>query len=319
MQSVRAIRHARVEPQSAAVVVARATALLSLVAGCRGPVLSVEDVIVRPGEKARLVAFVEREPILGLGRDIVGVQVRFDVAGQEVGDKKTDDEGRAEIKDRLPAGSDRYEARAQVLHEQLRATGRVFRWGDERVILAVDVDHTIARTDYEELLVERDEDGSDPLKRSAQTLRDWAQDFRILYLTGRPRSLLEKTRAWLGEHAFPEGPVVMAESVKQVLRPGNFKEKKLHALRKDWPTLLIGVGNEPSDAEAYGANEMLALILAGKGQHNFGRHAIVFRDWKALARFVAANREVLMDPKALKEVIAGKKLLLRQVDRYERK
>jgi phosphatidate phosphatase APP1 len=276
-------------------------------------------VIVHPGEKARLVAFVEREPILGLGTDLARVRVTFHVGGQEVGDKKTDDEGWAETKCRVPAGSDRYEACAQALQQELRATGRLFQWGDERVVIAVDVDHTIAQTDYEELLVERGEDGSDPVKRSAQTLRALAQDHHILYLTSRPRSLLDKTRTWLGERAFPDGPVMTAASVKQTLRPGNFKEKKLHTLRKDWPTLLIGIGNEPGDAEAYGANEMLALVLPGKGERNFGRHAIVFRDWKALARFFEVNRDTLADAAALREVIAGKRMLARPVPPYEKR
>ncbi len=278
--------------------------------------LSVEDVIVRPGEKARLVAFVEGEPILGLGKDLAGVRVTFHVGGQEVENKETDDEGWAETKCRVPAGSDRYEACAQALQQELRATGRIFRWGDERVIIVVDVDHTIAQTDYEELLVERDEDGSDPVKRSAETLRALAQDYYILYLTGRPRSLLDKTRTWLGERAFPDGPVITAASVKQTLRPGNFKEKKLHALRKDWPAVLIGVGDKPSDADACGASDMLALIVTSQTDRHFGPHALLFRDWKALARFFEVNRETLADAQALKEVIEGKRMLARPVQPY---
>jgi hypothetical protein len=291
--------------------------LALLVAGCRGPVLAVEDVIVHAGDKARLVAFAEREPVLGLGKDLAGVHVTFLAEGQELGDKKTDDEGSAEIQCRLPAGTTRYEARGTALHENLRAAGRVFWWGNERVIIAVDVDHTIARTEYEELLGRRDEDGSDPVKRSAQTLRDLAQDFHILYLTGRPRSLLERTREWLAGHDFPDGPVITAESVRQSLRPGSFKEKKLRELRKHWPMLLIGIGNRASDADAYGVNELLALIIAGQAERNIGQHALVFRDWKRLAEFFTENRAVLSDRETLREAIIGKRPLLHRLERYE--
>ncbi len=279
--------------------------------------LTVEDVIVHPGDKARLVAFAEREPVLGLGKDISGVRVTFQVDGQELGDKKTNDEGSAEVQCRLPAGVIRYEVRGTVLHESLQASGRVFWWGDERVIIAVDVDHTIARTEYEELLGRRDEDGSDPLKRSAQTLRDLARDFHILYLTGRPRSLLNRTREWLSGRDFPDGPVLTSERFRQLLQPGDFKEQRLRELRKRWPGLLIGIGNRASDADAYGANELLALVIAGQAERNMGRHALVFRDWKRLADFFAANYAVLTDRDALQDAIAGKRPLLRRLDRYE--
>jgi hypothetical protein len=293
------------------------TAAVLLVGGCRGPVLVAEDVIVRPGGKARLVAFAERGPILGLGKDLGGVRLTFQAGGAVLGDKKTGDEGKADIRCRLPAGTTGYEARATALHQDLHAAGRVFWWDGERVIIAVDIDHTIAHTEYEELLSRHEEDGSDPLKRSAQTLRDLARDFHILYLTDRTRSLLERTRQWLSGHDFPDGPVLTSESFRQMLRPGTFKEKRLRELRKEWPNLLIGVGNRPSDADAYGANDMLALVIAGQGERNFGRHALVFRDWKALSHFLAANHEVLTDRDALKEVIAGKRSVLCRIEPYQ--
>ncbi len=288
-----------------------------MVVGCRAPVLRVEDAIVRPGEKARLAAFVEREPILGLGKDVADVPVVFLVDGQEVGRDRTNDEGSADTKVAVPADTGWYEARATVGAAELRARGHLYCWSDERVIVAVDIDETIARTEYDELLIERDEDGSDPHKRAARTLRALAQDCHILYLTGRPRALLDKTRTWLGEHDFPSGPVLMSERKRDLLRPGNYKEKRLRALRKQWPTLLIGIGNEKTDAEAYGANNMLTLMLADKRPRGFGQHALVFRDWKALGQFLAANRAVLTSPGELKEVIAGKRQLLCALRPYE--
>lgn len=288
-----------------------------LLAGCRGPVLAVEDVIVRPGESARLIAFAEREPILGLGKDLAGVRVTFRVDGQTLGEKQTDDEGSAEVQCRLPTGTTRYEVVGTVLHEDLQATGRVFWWDQERVIVAVDVDHTIARTEYEQLLGRRAEDASDPLKRSAQTLRDWSQEFNILYLTSRTRSLLSRTRQWLRGNEFPDGPVLTSESFRFMVRPGVFKEKRLRELRKHWPALLVGVGDRASDAEAYGANEMLALIVSQEPERGLGRHAILFRDWKALSQFFAANEAVLTDPAELRDVILGKRPLLRWLYPYQ--
>ena len=51
----------------------------------------------------------------------------------------------------------------------------------------------------------------------------------------------------------------------------------------------------------------------------FGRHVIVLYDWRAVAEFFGANRAVLADADALREVIAGRRLLLRPVERYHQK
>lgn len=292
---------------------------LAVAAGCRAPTLIVDDAIRGPNGKTRLVAGVEREPVLAMGGDIEHARVRFFVNEREVGDTKSDDEGVADIEHALDARVERFEARAAVAGQELRAAGRVFAWDRQRISIAVDIDHTIAQTEYKDLLRNEREEGSDPLKRSVSTLSRLAADFQILYLTGRPRALLDKTRAWLDEHKFPAGPVITAESVRQTLRPGAFKQQKLRGLRKTWPRLLIGIGNTVSDADAYGANEMLTLMIAPEAKPEFGRHALVFKDWKALGRFFDANRDVLLDAERLKDAIEGKVLLQQAVPRYEKR
>ena len=83
--------------------------------------------------------------------------------------------------------------------------------------------------------------------------------------------------------------------------------------------LLIGIGNQPSDAEAYGASGMLSLMLPGKSGGEFAPHAIVFRDWKELARFCEANRETLASTALLKEAIKGERFLSRPVTPYKKR
>lgn len=281
------------------------------------PILSVDDAVMIPGEKTHLVAYVEREPVLGFRKDVEDIEVRFFVGGEEVDDDQTDNDGRASIKCKLPPGTRTYEARAVVKGKPLRATGRLFEWDKGRVVIAVDVDDTIARTDYTDLIFDEDEDEIDPLKRSAKTLRALAADFHIVYLTARPRFLLDKTRAWLHGEEFPQGPVVVAKGLRQSARQERFKRQKIKALRKQWPKLLIGIGNKDSDAEAYGANDMLSIMLEAKdADEEFGRHSIVFRKWKAVARFFEANRSALTDPDQLEEVIKGERMLLRPVPRW---
>ena len=282
------------------------------------PILSVDDAVVMPGEKTHLVAYVEREPVLGLRKDVEDVTVRFFVGGNEVGHDKTDDDGRASIRCELRSGTARYEARAVVGRRKLLAEGDVFAWDGDRVIIAVDVDDTIARTDYTDLIFDEDEDEIDPLKRSSKTLDTLAADYHIVYLTARPRFLLHKTRVWLREEDFPTGPVITAKGLRQSVRQERFKRKQLKVLRKRWPKLLIGIGNSTSDAEAYGACGLLSIMLEQEdGKEDFGRHSIVLRKWKTVARFFEANRATLADADKLKEAIKGKRMLLQPVRRWD--
>lgn len=289
-------------------------------AGCKAPVLTVDDAVVLPGEKTRLVACVEREPVLGLCKDVEHVRVHFDVGESEIGAAKTDGEGVAEVKHKLLPGTDNYEARVLVDGRELRTLGHVFTWDKDRVIIAVDIDHTIGQTDYEGLLGSASsEDDSDPIKHSVETLKALASDFQIVYLTGRPRFLIDKTRIWLRQQGFPAGPVITSVRVRDLVNPSEFKRQKLHDLRKSWPKLLIGIGNQPGDAEAYGANEMLTLVLPSKPEQSFGPHAIVFRNWKQVRKFFEANRAVLTNADALHDVIEGKESLLLPVPTFRKR
>ena len=290
--------------------------LLWLLAGCHAPVLSVDDAVVVSDRPTRLVAFVEQEPVLGLRKDVEKVPVHFYAGDRELGSDRTDTDGQAALMARLEPGAQRYEARAYVAGQRLSAVGRVFAWDPGRVAIAVDVDQTIERTDYDKLILKPSADPSPPVGRAAETLRTLARDYHLVYFTGRPRFLLEKTRHWLDKHGFPPGPVITSKGLRDVVRPGEFKRQRLRRLRHDWPNLLVGIGDKPSDADAYGANGMLSLVVAGRDQDDFGPHALVFSDWESLGRFFDVNRETLTDPAALREVLDGRRMLLQPVLPY---
>ncbi len=294
-------------------------AALAPVAGCGLAVLTVEDAITQPGKKARLVAYVEREPVLGMRQDVKDVAVTFHVDGTLIGQDDTNDDGKARDKCRVPSSADRFEARAVLDGHDLHATAAIFRWDDDRTAIAVDIDNTISDTEYEDLILEDEDDDSDPLKRARRTLRTLADDYHIIYLTARPRFLLEKTRGWLAEHDFPDGPVLTAPGLRQAVRPEAFKCEALHDLRKRWPNLRIGIGDQSSDAEAYGSNDMLSLIISRRPPRTIGPHAVILRNWKAVARFFEANHETLTDPQELEDVIEGKTMLLQPVSPWEPK
>jgi hypothetical protein len=293
---------------------------LAAFGGCGPAVLSVSDAIVSPGEPVRLTAFVYRDTICGVGRDIGGVQVQFSVDGRSAASARTDDDGWVSVQWALPSGSaSRFEAKAAVRGRTVRAGGAVYTWDPNRIILAVDVDGTLAQTDYDDLILGRRDVGSQPLPYAQQTLDQLSADFHILYLTARPQYYVEKTRRWLKDCGFPTGPVCTAPRLRDTIRHTRFKRRMLATLRKDWPNLLIGIGNKAADGEAYGASSMLSLIVRRVPDKNLGPHAIVLHDWPAVSRLFGANAEVLHDPRELTRATRGEIMLLRPVVAWQEK
>ncbi len=289
-----------------------------IAAGCNDAVVSLNDVIRESDGEARLVAYAEREAFLGLRTDAEDIEVEFFAGRTRLGDDKTNDEGIASIEcDPFPRGETRVEAVAHMDGKTLSAAASVFEWDEEKVAIAVDIDDTIARTDYDDLVFDERDDDSDPIKSARRTLRRLSQDFQILYLTARPRFMLDKTRDWLEEEEFPPGPVVVAPGLRETINAEQYKRDTLKRYRKDWPNLLIGIGDKPSDAKAYGENDMLTLIVTEDDAHAQGAHAICFRDWKRLAEFFDANRQRLIDSKQLEDIIDGKAMIERTVPPYD--
>ncbi|HUW83161.1 MAG TPA: hypothetical protein VMZ31_10230 [Phycisphaerae bacterium] len=294
--------------------------VIAVFGGCGPAVLSVSDAIVSPGEPVRLTAFVYRDTIRGVGRDIEGVQVRFRVDGSPARSARTDDDGWTSVQWALPSGgASRFEATALVDGRTTQAGGAIYTWDKERIILAVDVDGTLAQTDYDDLILGRRDAGSQPLPDAQQTLDQLSADFHILYLTARPQYYVEKTRRWLKDCGFPTGPVFTAPRLRDTIRHTRFKRRMLATLRKDWPNLLIGIGNKAADAEAYGASGMLSLIVRRVPDKDLGPHAIMLADWPAVSRFFDANAEVLHDPRELTRATRGEIMLLRPVVAWQEK
>ncbi|HVP13256.1 MAG TPA: hypothetical protein VMV94_18935 [Phycisphaerae bacterium] len=290
-----------------------------LAAGCGAPVLTVEDALAAPDGTVRLVAYVEREAPLNLRKDVDHVTVTFFLDGREIGREKVNGKGRATIKWQLPSPDvSRFSACTTADGQKLEAAGEIYRWRTDRVIIAVDIDGTLSRTEYKDLILKKEDDESDPVKGARATVCRLAEDYHILYFTARPRILLTKTRTWLHEHGFPPAPLMMAPGLKQMMQPTEYKRRALAALRKEWPNLLIGIGNKKGDAEAYSASGMLSLIVRETLEKDVGIYAIHVRDWKALGKFLAANRAALTDPKQLNEVIKGEGMLLQAVQPWQR-
>ncbi len=292
--------------------------LLLGVPGCGPLVLSVDDAVVRNGDPVPLTAYLGREHIFGLRSEIEHGSVTFFIDGRQVGENTVDDEGQAIVTVADLRGTPQaFLAKASAGGKVLEAGGRIFHWPANRVGIAVDIDHTISQTDYRRLIVKERVEVSPPIPGARETLNELAREYNILYLTGRPRFLIEKTRGWLDHYGFPPGPVIAAPGVRDAMRQLKFKQRTLARLRERWPDLLIGIGNRTSDIEAYASNHMLPVIVYSGGEEKHYSDAVVLQDWQFVRRFFDANAQVLTNPRDLENVIRGQMMVQQPLIPYE--
>jgi len=278
-------------------------ALTMLASGCFKPMLTTNDVVVRPDGTVQLVAFMENATLPGLSNSIRRQWVRFSSGQTQLGRARSGEEGRTFIDCRLPADASSYVATAHLVFWQMQSTGRVFRWTTGRTIVVVDIDDTICDTDTEEVIFQKRDLESSPIGHAQPTLARLADSFQIAYLTARPEALFTKTVNWLNDHRFPPGPVFVAPDLRRMIRQRKYKTAVLKRLRADWPNIRIGIGDSNVDARAYSDNEMLTLIVAEQYQENLDRQAIVLRDWSGIEKFFESNRPVLTDSASLAHII----------------
>ncbi len=280
---------------------------LLLVFGCGQPILTVDDAVAIGGEPVPLVAYAEREHFLGLRSDLEEINVTFLLDGQVVGQGVAGDQSHTSVVVKMPQPSpDHFQARARMFGKTFEDTGRIFHWRNDRNILVVDIDNTISHTDYKNLVLAEVVTVSPPIPGSREVLTRLAADYYILYLTARPRFLLKKTRSWLEQHDYPDGPIIAAPRLRDAIRSMKYKYQALEALQKRCPRLLIGIGNRDGDVAAYGANRMLPLMVNDGDNQEARVHypwVVWLHDWQDIGRFFDANSDLLSDADALRRFV----------------
>lgn len=290
--------------RSAAPRVAMWLAVVAVVlsGGCvSGAILSVDDVVFMYDRPMLFVAHVEREPWPGIRDGIDDVEVVFQFGRRPAVRARTNAAGRAEVAAPVlrPAAS-RVSALARVDGKTLHQTARVFHWDPRVPVLVVDVDETICWPAYLHIaLGARRDVMSQPVKGSRAALRALAHDFNIMYISARPRFLLDMTRQWLATHGYPPGPMVTSQELSAVLAQSSYKRTELARLRQHFPNMLIGIGDKAADIDGFRHNGMLSLIVGRSALWGDREHTIALRDWPTLLRFIRANQHVLSSCQAL--------------------
>jgi hypothetical protein len=248
--------------------------------------LTAFDQLARPGEAVAVRAKLEHAGFAGLNPNLRGYPLRF------VGPRGLDVEATT-VRDGLAEAGLRYREtsrgplRVRVTfpgtrnHRPAAETARLFVLGAEARLLVVDVDHTIS--DLRELDVPFTENVRIPsLPGSVETLNRLARDHLVVYLSARDESLYNKTRDWLRQRGFPDGPLFTRDySIWESAE--TFKRQFIADLKKRFPHVEAGIGNTANDARAYLDNGLRAFILDPAGTGRFPEQALVVRSWRQIA------------------------------------
>ncbi len=265
-----------------------------LIGGCASShLLTVEDMLCRPGQKARLVGKLELRGVAVFNKGLDDRKLQFYVKDQFVGADGTNDEGYASVRYRSPdVGIDplkvSYRGRDGV---RLDTTASVFTWRKEDSILIVDIDDTICRT-YKWSLLSSGEDPSPPMAGAVEVLRELSKEFRIVYLTARPREIVPKTRRWLERNGFPTGPVLTWDVDKYPWSQGDYKKERIDQIQDDFDNVRIGIGNTDKDHQAYRKRKMFTILLDPGQRARYIKRGVKVPDWQAVKELFRRNPQL---------------------------
>jgi hypothetical protein len=257
------------------------------------PWLTAFDSLAQPGAAVPLRAKLEHAGPWGIHLHMRGYPLRFTSPGLANQESKTAEESSATVQVKAPPGAPQlYRVTVSFAgsahHEAARAVSRLFVWPKNSLILITDVDHTIS--DLSELKIPFTADERiPPLPGAVKALRELAITYRIIYLSARDEILYEKTRAWLEKKGFPEGPVFCRDfhlGDKQEA----FKQRFIAELKKQYPNISVGVGDQPSDAHAYLNNGLRAFLIEPKESSAAPKGAVVVRSWKEVCRQLRGSK-----------------------------
>lgn len=179
-----------------------------------------------------------------------------------------------------------------------------------RTTLVVDIDETLCVTDYNSVLWGLGRDDSTPLPGAVSAMSRLAREYNIVYLTARPKSCENRTRRWLTSRGFPDGPLITSPTVGDFIGQTGFKKSMLARLQRQYGQMLIGIGDKPTDAEAYRQNGMLPVIVNPWRDRRYQNQEIIIQDWSGVLAFFERNRDVLTDSRRLADGLQRRSLAL---------
>lgn len=254
--------------------------------------LSVRDVLVLPGQPARIEAILTRSGLLGTQHGLGGEQLELLIDGKPVAKAMTGGDGRAFL-DYTPKVRGNHEVTVRLAANP-RATSPDARavlgaWERRRPILLVEVAALIQREKQSPLPIPSlpvpldgqedlppEADAADELNRLSKFF------YNVIYLSWSPKKGTESTgsrqkdvREWLARHKFPRGLSVTTRSGEEALGA------MIDQLRADgWTNVKAGIGRRKEFAEVMVDRRLEVVIVPEPDKGELPKKARSVKEWK---------------------------------------
>jgi len=248
------------------------------------------DVLALPGEEVALRAKAERGNRLGLRPDIEGATLEFHGGGVLLGSAKTNDDGIAAITRKYDKPGQYFvtvKFGAKSKYDAKKGTLLVEVCDAKTRLIVCDIDHTIADVSATKFVFKKNEKVP-ALPGSPEALARLSKHYRIIYITARDDTFLRKTKGWMALRKFPRGPVFFWDFLGKKLSHEKYKRREIAGLKKRFPNIVVGVGDKVSDANAYLANGLNAIIIGPKRDDGLPAKAIWVKTWAEIEKLLRA-------------------------------
>ncbi len=232
------------------------------------------DALAEKDTPVELSCKVEKRNIIG--SDLRRAKVAISVGSTLVGEVLTDNQGIARVNyipRKLGEFTVLFECQEEADHDSGSASSMLFCRDKSKPIIVVDIDQTISDIALEKFLITKTQDIM-PLPQAEKVLTDLSKTYDLIFVTARDKHLLKRTKEWLTLREFPKAPVFFRELGKDPLSERKYKTQKIARLKEQWGNIACGVGDRCSDAQAYLANGLRAIIIVPKDDIPLGAHAV---------------------------------------------
>jgi len=255
----------------------------------------VRDVLVLPGQQARIEAVLARSGLLGTQQGLGGEQVELVIEGKSVGKAMTGGDGRAFL-DYRPKVRGNHEITVKLVPNPRvtspDAKAMLGAWERRRPILLVEVAALMQPEKTSPLPVPSmpiplgQREDSAPAPDAANELKRLAQFFyNVIYVSWPPKEAAgpfsDKTdvREWLAQHKFPNGLSMTVSPGEQALAD------KIDQLRADgWTNVKAGIGRSRAFAEVLVTHRMEVVLVPEPDKGEVPKKAKAVKEWKEVRK-----------------------------------
>jgi len=256
----------------------------------------VRDVLVLPGQPARIEAVLTKSGLIGTQQGLGGEQLELVVGGKSVAKAMTGGDGRAFL-DYTPKVRGNHEVTVMLAPNRRVASSDakalLGAWERRRPILLVEVAALMQLEKPSPLPVPSmpiplgQREDSTPAPDAADELNRLTQFFyNVIYVSWAPRDARDPfsdgqkdVREWLTRHKFPRGLSIAVRPGEQALAA------KIDQLRTDgWTNVKAGIGRSRAFAEILVAHRMEVVLVPEPDKGEVPKKAKAVKEWKEVRK-----------------------------------